>query len=296
MTIYEGGTAVVTASYPKDFERCQILCESMDRRLQGNWTHYLLVASSDVKMFKQLEGERRVVVDERELLPWWIIALPEALAYRGKRRWLTPYSRPKRGWHIQQLRRMAFARYATERTMLFIDSDVMMVREFDPAFLWVNGSLRLYREDTKISIDQYGFIKWVNHASHLLGLDAPPLPAHDYVGTIVAWDVETCRKLLDSIEARHQCHWVRAMLASREFSECMIYGRFVDDSLGTQGHYRTNEALCHVLWDNQTVPMNETGIRSYFRQIAPHQVGIGVQSFLNYSARDIQRIALEEFG
>ena len=53
-------TAVVTASYAADFERCRLLGDSMDARLEGDWTHYILVERRDLERFSALSGPRRV--------------------------------------------------------------------------------------------------------------------------------------------------------------------------------------------------------------------------------------------
>ncbi len=44
----EKRTAIVTASYDKDFDRCALLCETIDRYTSGFDKHYLLVAHRDV--------------------------------------------------------------------------------------------------------------------------------------------------------------------------------------------------------------------------------------------------------
>ncbi|OWK21969.1 hypothetical protein AJ88_13520 [Mesorhizobium amorphae CCBAU 01583] len=59
--------AVVTASYAPDFERCRLLCETMDRQVSGVVHHYILVEHRDVALFRQLETGSRTVVDERDL-------------------------------------------------------------------------------------------------------------------------------------------------------------------------------------------------------------------------------------
>lgn len=287
-------TAVITASYSKDYERCAILCESVDQHLEGDWTHYLLVAGADVRLFQTLEGPRRHVIDERDLLPWWLKAAPSWMTYKGRALWLTPFSPPLRGWHVQQLRRLAISRHLSEAAMFSIDSDVIMVRDFDPAMLWHGNDLMLYRRDGNITGNHTDHLKWLAHSDTLLTLPSPALPAHDYINTMIAWRTDTCRALLDSIKTRHHRHWVRAVLASRSFSECQIYGRYADETLHGKGHFVTDQALCHVLWDDDTVALDERGLRQFLRDLAPHQIGIGIQSFLGFNARDIQRLAAQE--
>lgn len=129
-------TAIVTASYANDFERCRLMCESMDRKLQGDWKHYLLVADFDVKLFRQLEGSRRKVISEHDLLPWWLHPVTDPLSGGRRKLWLSPFGLPLRGWHAQQLRRLVLARHIDEAAMFAVDSDVVFLRAFDPASLW----------------------------------------------------------------------------------------------------------------------------------------------------------------
>ena len=53
-----GTTAMVTASYAPDFERCRLLCETIDRFVTGAPRHYILVEQRDVALFRQLGNAR----------------------------------------------------------------------------------------------------------------------------------------------------------------------------------------------------------------------------------------------
>ncbi|TGR93421.1 hypothetical protein EN852_038880, partial [Mesorhizobium sp. M2E.F.Ca.ET.209.01.1.1] len=50
--------AIVTASYAPDFERCRLLCETIDRHVAGMAHHYILTEHRDVALFRQLESGR----------------------------------------------------------------------------------------------------------------------------------------------------------------------------------------------------------------------------------------------
>lgn len=288
-------TAVVTASYAADFERCRMLCESMDRRLKGDWTHYILVASFDVALFSVLQGARRRIVSERELLPSWLRAIPDP-ASRGRRKiWISPFGLPLRGWHAQQLRRFALSRIIDEPMMFSIDSDVVLLRDFDPASLWRDGRLALYRKPNGIQPKmRSNHLEWLAHSDRLLGIGPYSLPAHDYINTLIGWRTDTCRALLDHIESRHGRGWIRAMIRTRQFSECLIYGRFVDEVLKGEGHYPSSEALCHVLWFEDSYARDATGLKHFLADMAPYQIGIGVQSFVGHDLGDIRALMLDE--
>ncbi|RYG00366.1 MAG: amino acid racemase [Chitinophagaceae bacterium] len=66
-------------------------------------------------------------------------------------------------------------------------------------------------------------LEWLAHSDRLLGIGPFSLPANDYINTLIAWRTDTCRALLDHIEALHGRNWIRAVIRSRQFSECLIY-------------------------------------------------------------------------
>ena len=111
--------AVVTASYAPDFERCRLLCETLDRHVSGAAHHYILVEHRDVALFRQLETDRRTVVDERDLLPRWLRAFDDPLSLFRRRVWLSLKTQPLRGWHAAVVGLFAAAFPARLRCRLF---------------------------------------------------------------------------------------------------------------------------------------------------------------------------------
>ncbi len=287
-------TAVITASYERDFERCRLLCDSLDGRLKGEWTHYILVEHRDVGRFSALAGTRRHIVDEREILPAWLKPFSDPSSLGRRRVWLSPFTPPLRGWHVQQLRRLGIGRILSEETLFSADSDVVLLREFDPAKLWRGAELRLYRRDFANTADMPDHIRWAKASNRLLTAmaDRGP-PYHDYINTLIGWRTDTLKTLLDHIEHRHGTGWTRAVARTRAISECTIYGDYVDKVLGGAGHYHSNEALCRVMWNGAPegrAPRPDLG--AFIGDMQAHQIGIGIQSFIGYSLTDIRRLVL----
>jgi Family of unknown function (DUF6492) len=135
--------AIVTASYAPDFERCRLLCETMDEFVTGASHHYILVEGRDVPLFRQLQTQTRTVVDERDLLPPWLHAWWDPASFLRRRIWLSLRTQPLRGWHVQQLRRIAVGYHVGEDTLVYCDSDVAFLKPFDCKVFWRGGAARL---------------------------------------------------------------------------------------------------------------------------------------------------------
>lgn len=287
---HEKQTAIVTASYAPDMERCRLLCESMDRHVTGYSCHYILVESADVPLFRQLEGPRRLVIDERDLLPTWLKVFPDPLSLGRRRIWLSLRTKPMRGWHSQQLRRMAIAAQATDDAFFYCDSDVVFVRDFDVSALWKGEQLRLFRRDNALDnhTDDDDQHIWAQNAAWLLGTPQDRIPEHDYIGTLIAWRGDIVRQMLKHIEERNQMHWVAAIGRRRRFSECMIYGQYADVITGGRGHFIDNQDFCEVFW---LKPMpTETQFLDRVQAMNPRQVAIGIQSFIGAETSEIRRL------
>ncbi|OLP55109.1 hypothetical protein BJF92_17080 [Rhizobium rhizosphaerae] len=288
-----GRTALMTASYAPDFERCALLCESLDSHMKGDWHHYLLVDTPDVGRFRTLEGARRSVIDQRALLPWWLRAVPDPTKPKRKL-WLRPFGKPLRGWHVQQIMKIAFAATAREAAVIAIDSDVILVRDFDPARLWRDGACRLYRLPDEIDPSiRSDHVAWLGHSDRLLGIGPYRLPAAGFIDSMVSWRCDTVRAMIAHIERLHGMSWQRALTHSRAFSEYIVYGRFAEEVLKGEGHWMTDEPFCHVAWFKDSYETGPDGLRKLVAGMGPNQIGIGVQSFIGYEMNDIRRVVSE---
>lgn len=281
--------AIVTASYAADLDRCRLLCESIDRHVTGFDRHYILVEKRDVAAFRALESRHRVVVDERDILPSWLHALDDPLSRFRRRIWLSLRTPPLRGWHVQQLRRVGIARHMAEDAMVFCDSDVVFLRPFDCGRFWQDGRLRLFRRDNALDGPQFADQhRWSVNAGRLLGIAAPPMSRHDYISTVIAWRRRTVAAMCDHIEARSGRDWVAAVASRRKFSECMIYGRYVDEVIGGEGHFVNDTEYCRVQWWGAA--MTDADLDAFVADMGPLQAAICVQSFIGADIAHIRRL------
>ncbi|WP_245414159.1 DUF6492 family protein [Nitratireductor sp. StC3] len=288
-----GTSALVTASYAPDFERCRLLCETIDRHVTGHSRHYILVAHADVPLFRALETTNRVVIDERDILPAWLRVVPDPTSLFRRKFWLSMRTKPLRGWHVQQLRRIAIAAHADEDALVYCDSDVVILKDFDCARFWKDGQVRLFRRDDALRGPVDGDQKiWSENAARVLGIEAPAVAPHDYIATFIAWRRDAVVSMCERIERISGRHWVAAIGAERKFSECMIYGRYVDEVIKGRGHFLSGEELCRVYWRGPR--LTSATVRAFVDGMDPGQVAIGMQSFIGTDMdliRDLVRAA-----
>lgn len=284
-----GSAAIVTPSYVQDFERCRLLCETLDRHVTGFAHHYILVEHRDMALFRRLQGPRRTIIDERELLPGWLRPFSDPSSLFRRRIWLSLRTKPLRGWHVQQLRRIAIAAYVPQDVLVFCDSDVVFVKPFDCGAFWRDGKARLFRRDNTMEGEvRYDHQLWSRNAGLALGIAAPAVSPHDYISTLIAWRRETMAAMCRRIEDLHGRGWIEVLGSSRKFSECMVYGRYVDEVLDGAGHFHGSEEFCHVHWFGQALSDDE--FRAFVASMAPEQVAVGVQSFLGVDPDRIRRL------
>ncbi|KQT52359.1 hypothetical protein ASG43_20095 [Aureimonas sp. Leaf454] len=285
--------ALVTASYRGDLERCRLLCESIDARVSGYTRHLILVEAADLALFRPLAGPRREIVSERELLPSWLRAFPDPSAWGRRRLWLSPFGPPLRGWHVQQLRRIAIAALLDERVMVSLDSDVVFVRPFDVGVLEPAGATEFYRQPHSIPLDDPAYQHhraWSRRAAELLGLSAPLETQTDYIATVIAWRTASVRAMTAHIEAVTGKSWMRALVGSRSLSECMLYGRFVEEvERRPDLHQPSTLKRCRIYWNGAA--LGEGALSDFTAALEPEQVAVGIQSFTGTDPVLIRRAA-----
>ena len=285
--------ALVTASYRGDLERCRLLCESIDARVSGHARHVILVEAADLPLFRPLAGPRREIVSERDLLPAWLRAFPDPSTFGRRRLWLSPFGPPLRGWHVQQLRRIAIGTMLDERAMVSLDSDVVFVRDFDAGVMETRGETEFYRIPDAIPADDPAFEQhraWSRRAAEVLGIPGQAETRTDYIATLIAWRTASVRAMTAHIEAVTGKSWVRALVGSRALSECMLYGRFVEEvERRPDLHHASRLKRCRIYWNGAA--LGEGALCDFTAALEPHQVAVGIQSFTGTDPRLIRRAA-----
>lgn len=292
--------AIATPSYRGDLERCRLLCASIDHFVTGLSTHYLLVEDRDVPMFSSLAGPKRRIIAESAMFPSWLRSWPDPLSLGRRRLWsgvgaLRRGLVPLRGWHTQQLRKLALPRHVPEEVLLYADSDAIFLRPYDLSQQVGPDGVRLYRKPGGIDASLRRHVKWTQATARLLALPEPALPADDYINNLPTWTAANGRALLAHVEATTGREWFSAVAADRDLSEMMLYGMFVDQVMGkASGHAVTPDELSRTFWGHADVGPDT--FRDLSKLLGAGQVSIGVQSFIGVSLDDLWNVFRQAVG
>jgi Family of unknown function (DUF6492) len=268
---------IITPSYAPDFERCRLLCQSIEQFVSPPVHHYIVVDRADWSLFQPLAGANTSILTKEEVLPWWIVRMPGNL-------WFSLKSLPIRGWLLQQIVKIAVARTIAEEVAVFVDSDVAFVRPFDFQSL-VQGDIpgalrdrvRLYHEPAGNFADMLLHVTWHHQACKLLGLPPTPLPAPDYIDHVITWRRENVVQMCQHLERLSGRGWIETLCRSWHLSEYILYGTFTDQVMGSRsGHYREAHKLCHDYWRSE--PMSQSELQQFMAGIQPEHVAVMISA------------------
>lgn len=260
--------SLITPSYAPDFERCRLLCESVDRFARGA-THYVVVDRRDERQFAPLRSHSREVMSVESILPPWIFRVPGA-----KRWWMSLRTRPLRNWVLQQLVKLSMSDVVQTDVMVYVDSDVTFVRPFGIERFMQGDRLRLNRVD--FQSPQHA--EWLCVAADLLGTDPAAVPAVNYVASLVPWRRRNLQRLHEHLAGRSGRQWIEAVAARKTFSEYMIYGLFVEQVMGFDeaGHVPMDSPVLHLSWGHDLT--QPAGVDRYLDELGPKHIGLMIHS------------------
>jgi hypothetical protein len=285
--------SLVTPTYWRDRDLCAMLCESVDRHLSSYVKHYLIVADEELPLFKGFNGARRVVVPSSQLLPAWLKPLPRFVQRKSRRYWWSLRAAPISGWHVQQILKIAAASQFPEERCCILDSDVVFFRRFDLSALQRPNPAPLYTVPREVTADAQLHAPWVRSSHRLLGLDEPAFPAPDFIGHIITWDRLAVRAMIERIETVTGLEWVEALCRMRNFSEYMLYGFFVQNSLRHMPqHFATERQQCLSYWG--TDALDRSAIERMLGEAGEDYVALSAAS-ISGTPVDVTRASLEKF-
>ena len=284
--------ALLTPTYGRDLELCTLLCESVDRHVTSFSKHYLLVPDCDLPLFAHFESERRSVLPASKFLPGWLRPLPRIVQRKRRQFWWSLRAKPVSGWHVQQFLKIAATITLPYQRYCILDSDIVFFRDFDLSRFEYPNSIPLLHVPDEVVASQPRHSRWVVTSHQLLGFPVPKLPATDFIGHIIFWDKETVRAMAARIEAITNLEWVEALCQTREFSEYMLYGYYVqNDPSFTGRHSLTARTQCISYWDQPKLSKGD--LNGLLRGADRNDVAFSVASFSGTPVQTI-RAAIEE--
>lgn len=261
--------ALITPSFAPDFERCKLLCESVNDHVDPSMEHHLIVDRRDLSLFRSLENERTKIRTVEEIIPWWIIRLPWVRKW-----WLSLATKPVRNWILQQLVKLSVAEHVDAEGYVFVDSDVTFIRNFGPERLVKGDSLRLFRVPGAANLE--GHRRWHRTSAQLLGLPPTDYFGSTYIGNQITWRRDNMKEMYRHIEGQTGRSWQAAIASSWHLSEYILYGIFVEHVLGGKGHHYEESPICHISWDYDL--SSDEDINQFLSQIREYHSAVMVSA------------------
>lgn len=278
--------AIITPSYGPDAELCRDLNASVLSNTETSTVHYLVVPRRDLSLFAALRGPRTQVWCVDDLLPRYIFAVPRVNFWINGHQ---PFP-PIRGWIVQQAVKLRAASLIEADVLLSVDSDVVFVRPVTTDTFRRDGRICLYRKDASIDSGLPRHLIWHDVARTLLGAspENPPLP--DYIHSPNVWDHHIIVAMLKRIEEQTGRPWIDAICRQLYFSECTLYGVFVDNVLGEDANVAPVGSMrCHNYWE--TSPLSAATAEAFVHAIPADDVAVMI-SAKSGTPLDIRRAAL----
>ena len=285
--------AAVTPSYSLDFERCELLCRSMDAFLGGPWHHYIIVDPVDIPLFAPLAGPQRTVVDKASILPRGMHYIGKVPFMRLGRLWWSWKHGPVFGWQMQQFVKISMASHVKQEAMIFLDSDIFFLKPFDISAFSRGNQVRFSSVESPMKLEST--MKSASLA--LLGLSAREAIKYAYADPIIVWHRRTAVAMQDYISKLQNKPWHEAIGSKIMFSEYMLYILFVNYIQKPNPFlYEDNTVYCKTLWTKEAA--KTTDIADFCSRLNPEHVAVCIQSLIgipiDFYAQQLDQAILRE--
>jgi hypothetical protein len=265
--------AVLTKSFAPDFELCVALNRSVLDNSPDTVRHHIIVPRSDLKLFGRLAGPRTNILCEADFVPRTFVPVPLSNITVNLGR---PFP-PIRGWMKQQVVKLAAVAASEDDVVLVADSDVEFFRPFTADMFVRDGIVRFFCKPNQIDKQLRRHMIWHRVARELLGLPPTEPPYADYISSPLAWDPIIVRRMLARVTATTGRPWPTAIAGQLHFSECVLYGVFVDSAIGAPANsFASDDPLCLVYWEQ--TPLNLENAIHFIRGVQPTDIAVVIQS------------------
>ena len=262
--------AIITPSYSLDFERCRLLADSVVDHVPAEIAHYIIVDRRDEALFQALRGPRTHIVVKQSILPWWLHQVPLSTRW-----WLSLQGPPLRGWMVQQIVKLSVDAVTRAEVLVFMDSDTVVLKPFDPSKGEREGAVPLFRE--RLPEENVHNTRWHAVASELLGLPIERDPHASYVTQAVTWLRSNLVALHHQIERITGRGWAESLCSLPTMSEYVLYGVFCERLLREQSnHYVDGTMTTLNYWD--TAPLDEPALTALRERLRPEHIGVMISA------------------
>jgi hypothetical protein len=161
--------------------------------------------------------------------------------------------------------------------VLVVDSDVEFIRPFAAEMFVRKGTVRFFCKPNQIDKRLPRHMTWHRVARALLGLPSAEPPYSDYISSPLAWDPMIVRQMLARVTATTGRPWPTAIAEQLHFSECVLYGVFVDGVIGAPANSFASDDPLSLLYWAQT-PLNLDSVAHFIRGVRPNDIAAVIQS------------------
>lgn len=295
-----GGVELLTCSMARDLQIFGVLARSVDACVAGDIRHTVVVPGRDLPEFRQFKSPAREIIAQEDVLPMRLFALPQGLSrlaplHGALRRplYITPKLHVMRGWMIQQIVKIDYARQTGSRAIVHVDSDVFFIRPMTATDVLHDGKVAFFRvpEPSREPMHR----QWTAAAAACLGLG----PAADasaageiagtghYIENCVPWSSDVVRAMIRRIEDVHGRPYHEVLLTFPSISEYFIYGLFADLLYDRPGLEPADRSLCNSFWPEQ--PDSPFDLNTAMAQMKPWHRALAVQSTHGFPPTERER-------
>jgi hypothetical protein len=292
--------AVLTPTYRPDLASVLVLHQSVLRHTAPSVLHHLVVPQSDLSLFRAHATPRMRVHSVRDFLPRSFLSTyvsstrlrqNPVLAFALKVQAVNlrhPWP-PVRGWILQQIVKLAATTELGAEVVLVADSDIALIQRVDGDTLSRGSALRFYRAPEAVTPSMLQHQDWHRAAERLLGLPPDDAPSKaDYIAPFLAWDSSVIEDMRRRIEQTKGKDWRSAVAASPAFSECILYGRYVDQLADPVARSWTSDNdLCETYWGPG--PLRTEDVDGWLGDLSSETLAVCIQSTSGTTAAVRQR-------
>jgi len=290
-----GDIAFLTPSFFGDFEQCRLLNESLARFVKDDYHHYIVVDAADYSLFKVLDSSNTTVLTKEDVLPSWVTRFRFKVPRKNRYFRFSWKSLPIRGWIAQQMAKLQVCAQLKENTVIIVDSDVFVCRDFRLSDIMRDGKVPLYLKPNVITAENLPlYIEWFKTANSILGLPERELPGPDFISPFTCWRPEILQKARAQIEETCGQDWMVVIARHWNFCEPVIYGTYVEYQGPAEcGHWVIDQPLSYSWWKQNVISDKE--LQEFLQNIPDYCYAVNIQSKAEFSIDTYKQLVTSFF-